>query len=81
MIEEKAKAILAEREKHVESGATLAQLYDAVNIKTTDMYKYHYDLDRAVMKLYGFSAKDTTEAKIVATLIERYQALVREQDK
>jgi hypothetical protein len=37
--------------------------------------KAHQNLDRAVMKLYGFS-KDTTEAEIVAVLMERYQELV-----
>ena len=33
----------------------------------------HQNLDRAVMKLYGFSVKDTTEASCVAALMELYQ--------
>ena len=39
------------------------------------LMKAHQNLDRAVMKLYGFS-KDTTEAEIVAELMKRYQELV-----
>jgi hypothetical protein len=37
--------------------------------------KAHQNLDRAVIKLYGFG-KDLTEAGIVAALMERYRILV-----
>ena len=41
-----------------------------------ELLKAHRELDRAVMKLYGFSVKDTTEAQCVAMLMERYRTLV-----
>jgi hypothetical protein len=41
------------------------------------LLKAHQNLDRAVMKLYGFN-KDATEAEIVAALMERYGKLMEE---
>jgi len=40
-----------------------------------DLLKAHQSLDRAVMKLYGFPIKDTSEAVCVAWLMERYREL------
>jgi len=41
-----------------------------------NLLKAHRELDKAIMRLYGFSAKDTTETMIVAALMERYRGLV-----
>jgi len=38
-----------------------------------ELLKAHQNLDRAVMKLYGFYVKGTTEASCVAALMELYQ--------
>jgi len=40
-----------------------------------ELLSAHKELDRAVMKLYGF-AKDAPEPAIVAALMERYQRFV-----
>ena len=48
-------------------------LYDPLTMPP-ELIKAHKGLDRAVMKLYGFS-KDATESAIVAALMERYQRL------
>jgi hypothetical protein len=40
-----------------------------------DLLKAHRELDRAVMKLYGFSVKAMDEAACVAALMEMYQLL------
>ena len=42
----------------------------------TSLLTAHQKLDKAVMKLYGFSVKDTDEAACVAALMEMYQKLV-----
>ena len=73
-IEAAAQVVLDERAKH--PGASLADLYDPILMTTTGLLKAHQNLDRAVMKLYGFSVKDTTEAQCVATLMERYQEMI-----
>jgi len=52
---------------------SLADLYDPL-IMPQELLNAHKELDRAVMKLYGFS-KDTTEPAIVAALMERYREL------
>jgi len=41
-----------------------------------ELLKAHRALDSAVMKLYGFSVKDTSEAQCVAALMERYRELI-----
>ena len=71
-IEQSAKAVLAARDIFPDN--SLADLYDP-NFMPPELLKAHKELDRAVMKLYGFN-KDTTEAEIVAALMERYQTLV-----
>jgi type II restriction/modification system DNA methylase subunit YeeA len=71
-IEELAQAVLDARTLFPDS--SLADLYDPLTMPPV-LLKAHQNLDRAVMKLYGFSVKDTTEASCVAALMERYQEL------
>jgi len=56
---------------------TLADLYDPLTMPP-ELLKAHKELDRAVMKLYGFP-KDAAEPAIVAALMERYQKLANKQ--
>ncbi|MDR2971205.1 MAG: methylase, partial [Bacteroidales bacterium] len=72
-IEKLAQCILDARANFPDS--SLADLYDPLTMPP-ELLKAHRDLDRAVMKLYGFSVKDTTEAGCVAALMERYRGLV-----
>ena len=51
---------------------SLADLYDPLTMPP-ELLKAHQNLDRAVMRLYGFSVKDMTEAQCVAALMERYR--------
>ena len=56
--------------------SSLADLYDPLTMPP-ELLKAHRNLDRAVMKLYGFTPQNTpTEADCVAKLMERYQKLV-----
>ncbi|MDL2234619.1 hypothetical protein LJC07_00505 [Christensenellaceae bacterium OttesenSCG-928-L17] len=74
-IEAAAQAVLDERKNY--PGTSLADLYDPVLMKTTTLFKAHQNLDRAVMKLYGFTPQNTpSEAACVAKLMELYQGLV-----
>ena len=72
-IERLAQAVLNARGKHPDS--SLADLYDPLTMPP-ELLKAHQALDRAVMKLYGFTGKNITESEIVAALMERYRALV-----
>ena len=72
-IETLAQAVLDARALFPDS--SLADLYDPLTMPP-ELLKAHQNLDRAVMKLYGFNIKDTTEAACVAALMERYQKLV-----
>jgi hypothetical protein len=71
-IEKLAQAILDARA--LSSGSSLADLYDPLTMPP-ELLKAHQNLDRAVMKLYGFPVGKTTEADCVAALMERYRAL------
>jgi hypothetical protein len=71
-IEKQAQDVLDARAKYPDS--SLADLYDPLTMPP-DLLKAHRELDKAVMKLYGFPVKDFTEADCVAALMERYQAL------
>ncbi len=73
MIEKLAQAVLDARALFPDS--SLADLYDPLTMPP-ELLKSHRALDAAVMKLYGFSVKDTSEASCVAALMERYQKLV-----
>ena len=72
-IEKLAQAVLDARALY--SDSSLADLYDPLTMPP-ELLKAHRALDAAVMKLYGFSVKDTTEASCVAALMERYRELV-----
>lgn len=73
-IEKLAQAVLDARALFPDS--SLADLYDPLTMPP-NLLKAHQNFDRAVMKLYGFSVKDTTEAECVARLMERYEKLVK----
>ena len=71
-IENLAQAVLDARALYPDS--SLADLYDPLTMPP-ELSKAHKALDSAVMKLYGFSVKDTTEAQCVAALMEKYREL------
>jgi hypothetical protein len=70
-IEKLAQTVIDTRAK--DPNSSLADLYDPLTMPP-ELLKAHQNLDRAVMKLYCFS-KDTTEAVIVAALMEQYRNL------
>ena len=72
-IGEFAQAVLDARAEFPES--SFADLYDPRTMPP-NLRKAHQNLDRVVMKLYGFSVKDTTEASCVASLMDLYQKIV-----
>lgn len=72
-IERLAQAVLDERARHLEKGATLADLYDPVTMPP-GLAKAHAALDRAVDRTYR-SAPFETERARVEHLFARYQAL------
>jgi len=70
-----AQDVLDAREQYPDS--TLADMYGETSMLFhTSLLTAHQKLDKAVMKLYGFSIKDTDEAACVAALMEMYQKLV-----
>jgi hypothetical protein len=71
-IEKSAQTVLDARAKFPDN--SLADLYDPLTMPP-ELLKAHQTLDRNVMKLYKFPAKDTSESGIVAKLMERYQVL------
>ena len=73
-IEKLAQAILDARAEYPDS--TLADMYGETSMLFhTSLLNAHRELDRAVMKLYGFPVKDFSEADCVAALMEMYQEL------
>ncbi len=72
-IERLAQAVLDERARHLEKGATLADLYDPVTMPP-GLAKAHAALDRAVDRAYR-SAPFETERARVEHLFARYQSL------
>ncbi|HRT05837.1 MAG TPA: N-6 DNA methylase [Kiritimatiellia bacterium] len=72
-IERLAQAVLDERAKHLEKGATLADLYDPVTMPP-GLAKAHAALDRAVDRAYR-SAPFETERARVEHLFALYQSL------
>jgi hypothetical protein len=72
VIEKLAQGVLDARVKFPES--SLADLYDPLAMPP-ELLKAHRELDKAVMKLYGFG-KDVSEAEIVAELMGRYEKTV-----
>ena len=73
-IEQTAQAILDARSMFPDS--SLSDLYDEAAMPW-ELRKAHRENDRAVMRAYGFSVKDTTESKCVAELMKMYQALTQ----
>ena len=73
-IEATAQAILDARALYPDS--SLADLYDELTMPP-ELRKAHQENDRAVMRAYGFSIKDTTESSCVAELMKMYQELVK----
>jgi hypothetical protein len=71
-IEVLAQGILDARALFTDS--SLADLYDPLTMPP-ELLKEHRNLDRAVMKLYGFPLKDFSEADCVARLMERYREM------
>ena len=71
-IEQTAQAILGARALYPDS--SLADLYDETTMPP-ELRKAHQDNDRAVMRAYGFSVRDTTEASCVAELMRMYEKL------
>ena len=69
-IEETAQMILDARAKYPNS--SLAALYDDLTMPP-ELRKAHQENDKAVMRAYGFSIKDTTESSCVAALMKLYQ--------
>jgi len=74
-IEKLAQAVLDARDEYPDS--TLADMYGETSMLFhTTLLNAHRELDRAVMKLYGFPVKDFSEADCVAALMEMHQKLV-----
>jgi type I restriction-modification system DNA methylase subunit len=73
-IEKLAQDVLNTRAKFPES--SLADLYDPLTMPP-ELVKAHKELDRAVMKLYGFG-KDMSEAEVVAELMGRYRRIIED---
>jgi hypothetical protein len=78
-IEKLAQGVLDARMQYPES--TLADMYGETSILFhTSLLNAHRELDRAVMKLYGFPVKDFTETDCVAALMEMYQKLTSKSE-
>ena len=76
-IEKLAQRVLDARAEYPES--TLADMYGETSmLYHTSLLNAHRELDRAVMKLYGFPVKDFSEADCVAALMEMYQELTKQ---
>jgi len=73
-IENLAQGILDARDEYPDSN--LALMYGETSMLShTSLLKAHRELDRAVMKLYGFPIKDFNEADCVAALMKMYQGI------
>jgi hypothetical protein len=58
------------------SASSLADLYDNLSV-TPEFHKAHQNLDRAVMKLYGFKGRNTPgDEECVVMLMDMYKKLV-----
>ena len=73
-IEKLAQRVLDARAEYPES--TLSDMYGETSMLFhTALLNAHRELDKAVMKLYGFPVKDFSEADCVAALMKMYQQL------
>lgn len=75
-IEQTAQEILDARALYPDS--SLADLYDPITMPP-ELRKAHIENDKAVMKAYGFSVRDMSEADCVAALMKMYQELTSKQ--
>ncbi len=75
-IERTAQGILDARALYPDS--SLADLYDETSMPPA-LRRAHRENDQAVLKAYGFLARDPSEETIVAELTRRYERLVRER--
>ena len=73
-VEELAQKVLETRSLY--SDSSLADLYDPLSMPS-ELVKVHTALDKMVLSLYGLPSQ-STEAEIVADLLNRYQKLVGE---
>jgi hypothetical protein len=73
-VEKLARAVLDARAKF--PGSSLADLYDPISMPS-DLLKAHGNLDRAVLRAYGFSAATRkSEENVVAALMEKHKKLI-----
>ncbi len=77
-IEQTAQGILDARALY--SDSSLADLYDPLTMPP-ELRKAHIENDKAVMRAYGFSVKDMSEADCVAALMKMYQELTTENQE
>ena len=75
-IEQCAQAVLDARANHPQE--TLAMMYS--DMMPDDLRKAHNNLDREVMKLYGYS-NNITEDEIIVDLLNRYEKLTQQTNK
>lgn len=74
-VEACAAAVLEARKKHLDEGATLADLYDPLYMPA-ELLKAHQALDRAVDRCYRPKSFGT-ERERIEFLFERYRELTR----
>lgn len=77
-IEQTAQSILDARALYPDS--SLADLYDETTMPP-ELRKAHQQNDRAVMRVYGFDIKTTTETSCVAKLMKMYQEMTQKRGK
>jgi hypothetical protein len=76
-IEMLAQGVLDARQLYADN--SYADLYDE-RIMPYDLLNAHRELDRAVMKLYGFSVKEMDEAACVTALMELYRMKAKDDN-
>lgn len=77
-IKKAAQAVLSARKQH--SNVNLANMYKEKNfILFGDLKTAHDNLNRVVMRAYGFDIKNTTESSCVAELMKMYQKKIMER--
>jgi hypothetical protein len=78
VIEILAQGVLEARNLYEDS--SLADLYDPLTMPQ-ELLKVHQDLDRAVMKLYGFRDKKSDDGAIVVSLMKIYQEILKNDEE
>lgn len=78
IISKTANSILTIREKYLQKGKSLADMYgENLELLYTDLLDAHQANDKAVLALYGFKT-DATEEEIVAKLMQMYAEKVKQ---